>query len=247
MKRIFLGIIGISGLLIAAPLSTASAADMPLKAPPAPPAPAFSWTGFYIGGQVGGASGHDNASIANPGIPFPPPIFIPFTVNTNGAMGGFHAGYNYQVSQWVFGLEASVDWTRLDKTFIVGICPLFCGTATTKADTQGSVRGRVGIAVDRALFYATGGWAVARITNTYDTTAFGGGFASLSHTRDGWTAGGGIDYAVTNNWSLLAEYRYSDFGTFIDTSAVAFFPATTVSRHFTENQLEGGVSYKFGP
>jgi outer membrane immunogenic protein len=105
----------------------------------------------------------------------------------------------------------------------------------------------VGIAVDRALFYATGGWAVARITNTYDTTAFGGGFASLSHTRDGWTAGGGIDYAVTNNWSLLAEYRYSDFGTFIDRSAVAFFPATTVSRHFTENQLEGGVSYKFGP
>jgi outer membrane immunogenic protein len=247
MKRILLSIIGISGLLIAAPLSTASAADMALKAPPPPPAPIFSWTGFYVGAQVGGAWGHDNASIANPGIPFPPPIFIPFTVNTSGGMGGFHAGYNYQVSQWVFGVEGSVDWTRLDKTFIVGICPLFCGTSTTKADTQGSFRGRVGIAIDRVLFYATGGLAVARINNTYDTTAFGGGFASLSHTRDGWTGGGGIDFAITNNWSLLAEYRYSDFGTFIDKSSVAFFPATNVTRHFTESQAEGGVSYKFGP
>ena len=63
MKRILLSIIGISGLLIAAPLSTASAADMALKAPPPPPAPIFSWTGFYVGAQVGGAWGHDNASI----------------------------------------------------------------------------------------------------------------------------------------------------------------------------------------
>src|ERR1700689_2977779 len=107
MQRISLGIIGITALLIAAPLSTASAADMPLKAPPAPPPPVFSWTGFYVGAQVGGAWGHDHASIQNPG---PPPVCIPFTVNTSGGMGGFHAGYNYQVSQWVFGLEGSIDW-----------------------------------------------------------------------------------------------------------------------------------------
>ncbi|HWX82136.1 MAG TPA: hypothetical protein VNZ48_00940, partial [Xanthobacteraceae bacterium] len=84
MKRISLSIIGISGLLIAAPLSTASAADMALKAPPPAPAPIFSWTGFYIGGQVGAAWGRDNGNIDNPGIPFPPPIFIPFTINTSG-------------------------------------------------------------------------------------------------------------------------------------------------------------------
>jgi outer membrane immunogenic protein len=145
MKRILLSVIGISGLLIAAPLSIASAADMALKAPPPPPAPVFSWTGFYVGGQIGGAPGHDAGSIDNPGIPFPPAIFLPFTVNTSGGMGGFHAGYNYQVNQWVFGLEGSVDWTKLDKTFNFGVCPLFCATATTKADTQGSIRGRVGI------------------------------------------------------------------------------------------------------
>ena len=116
------------------------AADMPVKAPvyKSLVAVPYNWTGFYVGGQIGGAWGRDNASIANPGIPFPPPIFIPFTVNTSGGMGGFHAGYNYQVSQWVFGLEGSVDWTKLDKTFIFGICPLFCGTATTKSDWQGS-------------------------------------------------------------------------------------------------------------
>jgi len=243
MKRILLGGIGILGLFIAAPLSTASAADMAVKAPPAPAptTPVFSWTGFYVGGQIGGAWGHDN------GIIDPPDVFIPFNINASGGIGGFHAGYNYQVGQWVVGVEGSVDWAKLNKTFDVGICTVFCADATTKADTQGSIRGRVGIAVDRALFYATGGVAVAQITNTYDTTtAFGGGFASLSHERDGWTAGGGFDYAVTNNWSLLAEYRYSDFGTFIDRSSVAFFPATNVSRHFTENQLEAGVSVKLG-
>src|SRR6202795_2705676 len=141
MKRISLSIIGISGLLIAAPLSTANAADMALKAPPPPPAPIFSWTGFYVGAQAGGAWGRDNGSIVNPGIPVA--VFSPFTVDTSGGMGGFHAGYNYQVSQWVFGLEGSVDWTRLDKTFTVGICPLFCGTATPKADTQASILWRV--------------------------------------------------------------------------------------------------------
>jgi outer membrane immunogenic protein len=247
MKRVLLGVIGISGLLIAAPLSNANAADMPLKAPPpAAAAPVFSWTGLYFGAQAGGVWGHDSGNITNPGIPFPPPIFVPFTFTTQSAMGGLHAGYNLQISQWVFGVEGSIDWMNLNKASMVGICPLFCGAATTKSDYQASVRGRVGIAFDRALIYGTGGVAMANITNTYDTTAFGGGFASISRQRDGWTAGGGIDYAVTNNWSLLAEYRYSDFGSYADKSSVAFFPATNVNHHLTESQAEVGISYKVG-
>jgi outer membrane immunogenic protein len=244
MKRILLGVIGISGLLITAPLSTASAADMALKAPPPAVTPAFSWTGIYFGGQIGGVWGHDSAAIVNPGIPVA--INLPFTVTTQSLMGGLHAGYNLQVSQWVFGVEGSVDWLNLNKSYMVGICPLFCAAATTNSNVQASVRGRVGIAFDRALFYGTGGLAVAEITNTYNTTAFGGGFASISRQRDGWTAGGGIAYAVTNNLSLRVEYRYSDFGSYTDKSSIAFFPATNLNHHLTESQAEAGISYKIG-
>jgi outer membrane immunogenic protein len=122
---------------------------------------------------------------------------------------------------------------------------LFCGNATTKSDWQGSARGRVGWAFNQILLYATGGWAFAHITNTYDTTAFGGGFASISGTRSGWTVGGGAEYALNKNWSLRAEYRYSDFGNVADQSSIAFFPATRVNRHITESQVQAGFSYKF--
>jgi|HubBroStandDraft_6_1064221.scaffolds.fasta_scaffold474492_1 outer membrane immunogenic protein len=234
-----------TALVTFAAVGAAGAADLPLKAPPMAPivAPVFSWTGFYIGGQVGGAWGHDDDGLVNPGVPVA--INIPFTINTRSVIGGAHAGYNLQFNQFVVGVEGSVDWTSLRDTSVVGICPLFCGTFTTKSDAQGSLRARAGIAFDRALLYATGGLAVANITNTYDTTAFGGGFASISTTRTGGTVGGGIQYAVTNNVSLRGEYRYTDFGSYTDKSAVAFFPATNVNRHFTESQAEVGLSYKF--
>src|SRR5262249_26262242 len=158
----------------------------PLKAPPPPPPPQFSWTGFYIGGQVGWARMHDDASIFNPGVPVA--INLPFTVETDGVIGGAHIGYNLQYGMWLLGVEGSVDGSDLKKSFTVGICPLFCGAATTEIGIQGSVRGRVGVVFDRVLLYATGGLAIADITNTYDTTAFGGGFASIGGTRTGWTA-----------------------------------------------------------
>jgi outer membrane immunogenic protein len=235
-----------TALIAVAAAGAASAADLPVKAPPMQPIVApvyYNWTGFYIGGQVGEVRAHDDASIQNPGVPVA--IFLPFTVDMSSVIGGVHAGYNQQFGWFVIGVEGSVDGANLQKTFTVGICPLFCGTATTKLDVQGSVRGRVGVAFDRVLIYATGGFATTTITNTYDTTAFGGGFASISTSRTGPTAGGGIQYAVTNNLSVRGEYRHTDFGSFIDKSSVAFFPATNLNRHITENQAQVGLSYKF--
>ena len=223
----------------------AFAADLPLKAQPLPPPPPpFSWTGFYIGAQVGWARVHDDGSIVNPGIPVA--INFPFTIETDGVIGGAHIGYNLQYGMWVFGVEGTVDGSDLNKSFTVGVCPLFCGAATTKVGIQGSVQGHVGVAFDRVLLYATGGLAIADITNTYDTTAFGGGFASIGGTRTGWTAGGGAAFAVTNNWSVRAEYRHSDFGDVVDKSSVAFFPATNLNRHVTEDQVQLGASFKIG-
>ena len=153
-----------------------------------------------------------------------------------------------------FGSTTSLCWAskarstgRTSKTsFVVGVCPLFCGNATTELHVQASFRGRAGVAFERILIYATGGAAFAKITNTYDTTPFGGGFASISDWRTGWTVGGGIEYAVANNWSVRGGYRYSDFGDFIDKSSVAFFPATNLNRHVTQQQAQLGVSYRFG-
>jgi outer membrane immunogenic protein len=230
-----------TALITLAAAGAAGAADMPVKAPPMVVPVAYSWTGFYIGGQVGGVWGHDDGSIVNPA---PIAVNIPFVVNMSGVIGGAHAGYNLQISQFVFGIEGSVDGTNMQKTFQVGTCPLFCGTATTKTDVQGSIRGRVGVAFDRALLYATGGVTVTNITNTYDTTAFGGGFASLSTSRTGPTVGGGLQYAITNNLSVRGEYRYTDFGSFVDKSSIAFFPATNLNRHLTESQAQVGLSYK---
>ena len=76
------------------------------------------------------------------------------------------------------------------------------------------------------------------------------GSSDISKTRVGWTVGGGLEYAVTNNWSVRAEYRYSDFGRYTDFpfSGVPIAPAVfqaTSGHHLTENQVQVGFSYKF--
>ena len=238
--------------------TSASAAD--LRPPPVylPPAPIFTWSGFYLGGQVGYAWARDNGSINNPapGIPgLPSAIFLPFTVDLNGVIGGAHLGYNLQIPGWnwfsssgvVIGLEGDVDGTSLSKRQLVGAFPpFFQGLVDPKATVQGSIRARLGIAWDRVLVYGTGGAVFADFTNFYNTLPLGG-IDQITSTRSGWTVGGGLEYAFTNNWSLRAEYRYSDFGHRNDFSPIALFPNSFVRHHLTENQVQAGFSYKFTP
>jgi outer membrane immunogenic protein len=104
------------------------------------------------------------------------------------------------------------------------------------------------------LVYATGGAAFTSIKDTYtDTTGFVTGvplaYEAITKNRSGWTVGGGLEYAVTDNWSVRAEYRYSDFGHYTDypfTVYVPFGDVLTVQHHLTENQVQVGLSYKFG-
>lgn len=240
-KRIILAAAGCMALA-----SAAAAADMPVKAPPPQPPPAFSWTGFYIGAQVGWVRAHDDG-LLDPGIALAPTFSGAFTYDRSNVIGGIHVGANWQWNQWVIGIEGSVDDADVSQTFVVGTCPLFCANlSTTKIGVQGSVRGRLGIAFDRVLIYGTGGVTFADITNTYDSTAFGGGFASIGEIRTGWTAGGGAQYAVTDNWSVRAEYRHTDFGDVVDRSSVAFLATSSVTRHAVEDQVQVGFSYRFG-
>ena len=107
---------------------------------------------------------------------------------------------------------------------------------------QGSICGRLGVAFDRALLYATGGAEFAGFDTTYTGI---GTFDQGSHTRTGWTVGGGIEYAVTGNWSIRAEYRYVDFGRFTDATPFTFGFGSFVNHHLTENAVRAGFSYKF--
>ncbi len=241
-RQILLASVGV--LAIA---GSAFAADLPSRAPPPaylPPPPIFSWSGLYIGGQIGYAWGSDPIDVVDfTGLP---PAF--FNTEPTGVIGGAHVGYNLQIAQWVVGLEGTVDGSSLTgtRTSATGI------TMTTRAETQGSIRARIGIAFDRVLIYGTGGAAFAGITNRYTDTAGITGIIGTSETdsktRSGWTVGGGLEYAITNNWSIRAEYRYSDFGRSPD------FPFTAATlgnvafnHHLKENQVQAGFSYKFTP
>jgi outer membrane immunogenic protein len=121
MMRILLGGVGISVLLIAAPLSTANAADMPLKAPPIVAAPAFSWNGCYIGAHAGYGWGRDTnsfgqavASGLTEGFEGFPAEFGPFNHNTSGGVAGGQAGCNYQPSSnWLIGVEGELFWSGI--------------------------------------------------------------------------------------------------------------------------------------
>jgi hypothetical protein len=123
------------------------------------PPPLFSWTGIYVGGQIGYAWGAGNFN----DFGFDPitGTFISGTLgsNPNGVIGGAHVGYQYQFNQLVLGIEGSVDGTSLSNTAVAVFPVAFGGsflTAHSTADVQGSIRGKAGIALDRVLIYGTG-------------------------------------------------------------------------------------------
>ena len=265
LRRILMASVGAVALA-----GTAVAADLPSRAPPPvylPPVPIFTWTGIYVGGQIGYGWGQNNTNFGdNFGD------FTSFSYNASGVIGGAHVGYNLQLNQWgpqwgqfVIGLEGDVDGTSLSKSstlFVpfgasLGFAPYAgVGSFNVNHSVEGSIRGRIGYAWDRALIYATGGVAFGGFNgnacvNYAATTQFDafGACASASTTRVGWTVGGGIDYAVTNNWSIRAEYRYTDFGhatVFANglTNPIAGDLGAFVNRHFKENRVQVGFSYK---
>ncbi len=228
---------------------SAFAADLPSRAPPpvyVPPVPIFTWTGIYVGGQIGYAWGTSNTNLGdNFGD------YVSFSTNNSGVIGGAHVGYNLQLSQFVVGLEGDVDGSSLRKSIsntalIDGV--LVPTTISGNINVQGSIRGRVGYAFDRVLLYATGGVAFAGINGSISTPF---GYDSASTTRVGWTVGGGLEYAITNNWSVRAEYRYAQFGhstVYANNSFV--LPGLTAvgafgNRTINENRVQVGFSYKF--
>jgi outer membrane immunogenic protein len=213
------------------PGGLAKAADLPARsaAPVYTSLPLFTWTGFYAGGQIGYGWGR-----ANFGLPAVPTFA---GSSPDGIVGGAHAGYNYQINQFVLGLEGDIDGTGISRSVVD---PTTATVFGARIPVEGSIRGRAGVAWDRAFLYATGGAAFADVQTSYT-----GGitpFSSTSSGRVGWTLGGGVEYAVTNAWSVRGEYRYSDFGH----QTIAIAPvAVPVDTHVTEHAVRVGFSYKF--
>lgn len=188
--------------------------------------------------------------------------------HVDGWVAGGQVGYNWQVDYWVFGFEADWQWTgeKASNTGTITIGPLAIADRTllvtsTSANNWsfpwfGTFRGRVGwTTADHWLFYATGGLAYgnAKFSNATITTATlsGGALAPVtatvgtgfsgSTTRAGWTAGGGIEKALSRNWSVKAEYLYVDLGRY------TFAPATTFATdvRLRDHIARIGINYKF--
>jgi len=205
-----------------------SAADMglpPIKAAPVVgPAP-WSWTGFYIGGNVGAGWGttQTTADIGATVAPFITPATLAFQLplssqTVNGFLGGGQVGWNWQTGVLVFGVEGDVEWENLKGS---GPCLLIL-QCNVNHNWQADITGRVGVAAfDRALVYIKGGavWQHSNYSfgNSIAVTAPGGSVsaslnASASDTRLGALLGTGIEYGFLPNWSAKIEYNFEDFG-----------------------------------
>jgi outer membrane immunogenic protein len=213
---------GIAALLTAPFAAHAADLPQPYKAPPTYIAPAFSWTGFYVGINGGYIWGNSKWS-GGAGD---------FEINPNGWMVGGTLGYNYQTGNWVWGIEGDIDYADLK-----GTNASLCGGCTIKDTWLATLRGRVGYSIDRWLPYVTGGGAFG---DAYVSTSGG----AVTRTKTGWTAGAGIEYAFLGNWSAKLEYLYVDLGTATCNYTTCAIPANA-SVDFTSNIVRAGINYRF--
>ena len=204
-------------------VSTAAfAADMPARTytkAPAIMAPAmYNWTGFYVG--LNGGYGWVNSGGAG---------------NPSGFIGGGQIGYNWQAmgSPLVLGIEGDFQGADLDETVALGGGV----TATTRANAFGTVRGRIGYAFDRAMIYATGGWAYTRTSLELSGP---GGSVSSSDWSSGWALGGGLEYAFAGPWSVKLEYLHVDSGDVTLTLA-----GVPVTGSYDMDIVRAGLNYRF--
>jgi outer membrane immunogenic protein len=267
MTRILL-----STAALVAMTATAMAADLPRRtlapAPVVAVAPVFTWSGFYVGLSGGGMFGETRVTttgvlpgnIANvTALARPPRV----TFDNDGFLIGGTAGYNMQFGAFVAGIEGDISYTDIDSRttylnpapFGVGSIPAGSTRSTFRTDMDylATVRGRVGVAFDRVLVYATGGVAFADTSLTADfgqpVTGVQQFFGRSNDTQVGYTVGGGVETAITNAVSLKAEYLYYDLGTTtVNVPAVGAGGAGAYNSRFDQDGfiIRGGANFRFG-
>lgn len=252
-------------------VNTASAADMPTKAPAyrAAPVAMYNWTGFYVGGNVGyGWASNTGAGFTS--FTDTAPLFgavgyfagggnvLP-GVKPRGAIGGAQIGYNWQTSpMWVLGLVADLQASGMKDSAIGSVTPVGFVNTTQSNESKitwfGTARAKAGFASNNWLIYGTGGliYGGVKTATALNCPACGPPqfFAgSTSSTKAGWTIGAGLDYGLTPNWILGAEYLYFDLGSISTTATLT--SGTNVNTTFTSNsKFRGSIArvsldYKF--
>ena len=236
--------------------STALAADLPapmsMPAMPAPAPTAYDWTGFYLGLHGGYAWGESDVELSEEVLG----DIGETSIDLEGWLAGVQGGFNYQMGHFVVGIEADASWSDIDGSSSedgdIG------GPVTYNSDLElewlATVRLRGGFAIDRALIYGTGGVAFAQMNYDYDITPVAGPPALISgdieENMTGWTIGGGVEYAATQNFTVKLEYLYTDLGDFDDSTTIAAggpIPAGTYSidGDVDFHTVKLGVNYKF--
>jgi outer membrane immunogenic protein len=269
-KLAFAGIAWIAGTL-----GSALAADLTpvYKAPVRTVVPVATWNGFYIGGNVG--YGRDRGD-TNLSAVSTDPVLAPalaaildagsypgsLSTSSKGMIGGAQAGYNWQMSQWLFGLEADIQAAGIKGSANEILAPAFFDSTSTgvskSIDWFGTVRARIGLLpTQQFLLYVTGGLAYGRTETSFSTTDVTSGCiasaticvgnSSSSGVRAGWTAGAGAEAMLTPNWSIKAEYLRIDLGSRSLSAAAFTVPAIvfTTSASFREDIARVGFNYHF--
>ncbi len=217
-----------------------------------------SWTGFYVGGNVGAAVGKDNTDQTihrTVGTVAQTTAFESFDLSPQGALAGLQAGFNWQFGRHlVAGAEADFQWTDAKGSVCLGCLPIAISGGSLVYDQSlawfGTLRARAGWTSGPSLFYVTGGTAYGRSeTNLLHTNPIIGQIANARETKWGWTAGGGVESQIAGNLTGKIEYLYLDFG---HSNAAGLFDDGVVkttrgfSSQLHDHVFRTGLNYKFG-
>ncbi len=268
MKKYLLASVAV---LAFAAAGAASAADLPsrrgvVEAPAVYVPPAFTWTGFYAGVNAGYSFSNDGRATTTGSGGFETLVGAgvapgSLRVGDDGFIGGGQIGYNWQYGQFVLGIEADIQYIdNKGGSAFVG-APILGTQLITAASSEltylGTVRGRLGyLAFDRTMIYATGGLAYGDVEYTANVNGVQNAALAYagrrSDTKFGWTIGGGVEYALTNNWTLKGEYLYYDLGkdnvaTAGNAAALAALPGVAYTNRVetTGHIVRAGLNYKF--
>ncbi|SDT14141.1 outer membrane protein [Bradyrhizobium canariense] len=230
MKKILLATVALVALGATVPALAADLAPRTYtKAPAYAPSPIYNWTGFYIGGHIGGAFAGNNS----------------LTGSDGRFLGGIQGGADYQfATNWVLGVEAQYSWMTSNNNGV-----LFPGTGvgtlvSSNSNELGSVTGRLGYSFGPALLYAKGGYAFK--DGDHISASIGGvpvAFTTDGNHHDGYTVGAGLEYMFAPNWSAKIEYQYYNFGS----GTFLTGPAGLVGTRFTDDEhtVKAGLNYRF--
>jgi outer membrane immunogenic protein len=219
-------VLGLAARAAAADLPSARTASAAYVAPA--PLPGYDWTGIYIGANAGYGFATASTTATFSGSS------ITSSENLSGFVGGGQLGGNYQIGSLVIGLEADFDYSAQSHTASAGIF-----SATESIPWIGTLRGRIGYAIGRALIYGTAGAAEGKFSSTVSANGFGS--ISGSRTHAAWTAGGGIEVGLTGNLSARLEYLYLDTGNI--NLGTAF--GVTVTGRVQDNLVRAGLNWRF--